>query len=394
MSGVLRVNGYSQRWLSQGFPWVYPAEVVGKRPKPGQKLRVLSGDGRVLGAAVGDTGFLAARVYRHDDGPLDKAWLYSTLDRAWAHREALIGPDTTGYRMVHGENDGLPGLRVDRWSHFVVITLDSPAVAFLLPDLQSWLEDRLAPRGIYLCYRPDPRDNRDARSFRPAPGLLAGHAPTAPVRVTERALAVLVDPSDGPDVGLYADMRAVRAWMEPHWGARRVLNTFAYTGVFSVAAAIGGASDVVTVDLSEKYLDRAEKNFEANGLDPEHHEFLAMDTFKALDRFRRQGALFDCVIVDPPSFSHSSAGTWSAQKDYPRLVAASARVLAPGGWLIAACNKGDVSPKEFTGWVQAGMKKAQRAGQLLQALGQAADFPALSSFPEGRYLKVQVWRIL
>ncbi|TNE88284.1 MAG: class I SAM-dependent rRNA methyltransferase [Deltaproteobacteria bacterium] len=394
MSGRLVVNGYSERWLQQGFPWVYPKEVVGKRPRIGQVLQIVGPKKQVLGVGVGDAGFLAARVYRHDDGPLDRAWLWERLDRAAELRDIVVDPETTGFRLVHGENDGLPGLRVDMWGHYAVIILDSPAVAFLLDDLVAWLEARREPRGVYLCYRPDPRDTRNVESFSPSPGLIAGHAPTSAVRVTERGMAMRVLPDDGPDVGMYADMREVRAWMEPHWGGRSVLNTFSYTAAFSVAAALGGASEIVTVDLSEKYLDRAEENFVANEIDPSMHEFLAMDTFKALDRFRRQGREFDCIVLDPPSFSHSDAGTWSAAKDYPRLVASALRVLAPGGWLIAASNNGSVSPKEFTGWILSGLKRVDRDAQLLKSLGQGPDFPALASFPEGRYLKVQIWRVL
>jgi 23S rRNA (cytosine1962-C5)-methyltransferase len=216
----------------------------------------------------------------------------------------------------------------------------------------------------------------------------------ADVRVTERGVAFLVRPWDGPDVGLYADMREVRARLAPHWGGRAVLNTFAYTGAFSVAAALGGATEVVSVDLSTPALERAEANFVANDLDPDAVEFLAEDTFKALDRFRRTGRDFDLVILDPPSFSRSDAGTWSAKRDWPRLVASACRVLRPDGWLVAASNQGEISPKEFTGLQLAGIKKAGRRGQGIHRLGQAPDFPAASWFPEGRYLKVDVWRIL
>ena len=188
-------------------------------------------------------------------------------------------------------------------------------------------------------------------------------------------------------------MREVRAWLEPFWGGTRVLNTFAYTGAFSVVAALGGAMEVVTVDLSGKVLERAEDNFVANELEPSAFEFLQGDTFKVLDRLRRTGRTFDRVILDPPSFSRSDAGTWSASRDYPRLVAAAARVIESGGWLVAASNQGEVSPKKFAGFVAEGLRKAGRTAQLLRSIGQAPDFPAATSFPEGRYLKVHVLRL-
>ena len=335
----------------------------------------------------------------------------------WGERGILLGDlnttstspafrdlvDATGLRDSRGgfgrqatwtTSRHLPGLRVDWWSHYAVIILDSPAVAALVPDVVAWLEDRRSPRGVYLCYRPDPRDDRDFSLVEPAPGWVAGHPPAGPVRVTERGMALLVRPGEGPDVGVYVDMRPVRAWLEPQWGGRTVLNTFAYTGAFSVAAALSGASHVTTVDLSSRYLERAEENFVANELDPSLHTFLAEDTFKALDRLRRQGERFDLVVLDPPSFSHSKEGVWSAKRDYPRLVAAACRVLEPGGWLLAATNQGEVSPRDFRGHVVDGARKAGLRGQELFFAGQGPDFPSAAWFPEGRYLKVGIWRMI
>jgi 23S rRNA (cytosine1962-C5)-methyltransferase len=391
--GVWRVNGYSADWLRKGFPWVYPAEVVA-RGAPADEVVLHSPDGRAIGRGLPDEGWIAARVYRHDDGPMDREWLWATLDRAAELRDRVIEPDTTAFRLVHGENDGLPGLRIDVWGHAATVVLDSPAVAPLVEPAVAWLIARRDPRAVYLCYRPDPRDDRDFSTASPPPGLIHGQRLTDDVRVTERGMAARVRPWDGPDVGLYTDMRAVRAWLEPHWGGRSVLNTFAYTGAFSVAAALGGATEVVSVDLSAAYLERAEANFVANDLDLSAHSFLAEDTFRALDRFRRQQQQFGVIVLDPPSFSHSKEGTWSAKKDYPRLAAAAFRSLEPGGWLVAASNQGQLSPRDFRGFIIDGARKAGVRAQELAWLGQSADVPAATWFPEGRYLKVGVWRAI
>ncbi len=393
-SGGLIVNGYSERWLRQGFPWVYENEVLSGGAAPGTEVAVRSEKGEVLGRGLADAGWIAARIYRHDGLPLDAEWLDARLDAARALRERVVDPGTTGYRLVHGENDGLPGLRLDWWDHVAVITLDSPAVAPLIDGVVAWLASRLAPRAVYLCYRPDPRDTRDFGGMHPAPGLIDGHRPPGDVRVTERGLAYRVRPWEGPDVGLYADMREVRAWLEPHWGGRSLLNLFAYTGAFSVSAAAHGASEVVTVDLAAPAIERVEENFVANELELGPHEFYAEDTFKALDRFRRTGRSFDVIIADPPSFSRSDVGIWSAKRDWPRLVTAACRVLAPDGWLVVASNQGEVSPKEYNGLLLKGFEKAGRRAQEIQRFGQGPDFPAAAWFPEGRYLKVGVWRMV
>lgn len=390
--GSVTVDGYSESWLRRGFPWVYPKEVTTKRATPGTEVVIRAAGGEVLGRGIADDGFLAVRRMRPDDGPLDRDWLFGLLDHASALREAVVPARTDGYRLCNAECDGLPGVRIDWWSPFAVVVFDSPSLGRLLPLVIDWLKERRQPRGVVLCYRRDPRDI-ERIDPEPAPGLVFGHPPRGPVRVHERGLAFDVQPIPGPDVGLYADMRDVRMWLEPHWGGTRVLNTFAYTGAFSVAAAMNGASEVVSVDLSRGVLDRAEANFRANALEEFPHEVVAEDTFRALDRFRRTGRRFDRVILDPPSFSHGEE-MFSTKRDYGRLVAAAVRVLDPDGWLIAASNLGELSPKEFDGLIGDGLKKAGRHAQVLWQGGQAADFPSATWFPEGRYLKVRVLRVL
>ncbi|MEQ1502175.1 MAG: class I SAM-dependent rRNA methyltransferase [Myxococcota bacterium] len=387
---AITVDGYSEGWLRRGFPWVYPKEVTAGRARPGAMVGLIGPTGAPLGSGIADDGFVAVRRFRADDGPIDAGWIAGVLDRAAALRDVVVPPETDGFRLCNAECDGLPGIRLDWWSPFAVITIDRPSLAGLVPHVVAWLRDRRGPRGVVLAYRRDPRD---PAWDPPEPALVDGHPPRGPVRVRERGTRFDVLPLTAPDVGLYADMREVRAWLEPHWGGTRVLNTFAYTGAFSVVAARLGASEVVSVDLARPALDRCEQNFAANELQAFPHEVVCADTFRALDRFRRTGRRFERVILDPPAFSHGDGARFTAEKDYPRLVAAAARVLDDGGWLVAASNQGDLSPKVFDGLLIDGLRKAGCQAQMLHAAGQAPDFPSATWFPEGRYLKVRVLRI-
>jgi 23S rRNA (cytosine1962-C5)-methyltransferase len=392
MTGIT-VNGYSEGWLRKGFPWVYPAEITKGKAAAGQEVLIQSVRGELLGRGIGDDGFVAVRRMRGDDGPLDEAWLFPLLDRARELRDLVVPEATDAYRLCHAECDGLPGVRIDWYKPFAMVIFDRPSLGKLLPLIVAWLQDRLQPRGVVLAYRRDPRDPVVPAEATAQAGLVDGFAPRGPVRVRERGLEFDIDLLPGPEVGLFPDMRDVRAWLAPFWGGTSLLNTFAHTGAFSVAAAHGGAAEVVSVDLSATALERAEHNFGLNGLAEFPHEVLAEDTFKALDRFRRQGRQFDRVILDPPSFSRGEE-IFSAQRDYPRLVAAAARVMAPGGWLIAASNTGEISPKIFDGWLIDGLRKGGREAQQLAALSQPADYASATWFPEGRYLKVRVMRVL
>jgi 23S rRNA (cytosine1962-C5)-methyltransferase len=368
------VNGYSERWLGQGFPWVYDNEVTGRTRElhPGRVVSIRSREGKVLGTGIWDSGKVEVRRFRTDDG------------------RRPLPAQTTAWRWIHGENDDLPGIRVDVLGQDLVITLDSPSLEVLLDDLVSVLVDVWETRCIWLAWRLQVSEDEG-----PAPVLERRllHGPSLPqedVRVLERGVAVGVRPWDGPDTGLYSDMRDVRAWLEPHWRGRRVLNLFAYTGMFSVCAALHGATEVHTVDLAGGSLDRAKDNFRLNDLDPDAHIFEQNDSFKALDARRRKGELFDLVVADPPAFSHSDAGTWSIGRDLPRLVAACLRVLEPGGWLLLASNLGTMSPKDFQHALQKGAQKVGRSLRVVHEGSTPIDFRAALDFPESRYLKCWV----
>ena len=391
----LVVNGHSDRWLSQGFPWVYPNEVESGAVEPaGREVVLLGPQGAVRGRGLTDTGWIAARRFREDEGALDATWMRGVLADAAARRRGVVGGDTTAWRRVHAENDGLPGIRVDGWGRQRTVVLDTPSVGRLLPLLVDALVSEGDVDAIWLSYRLDARDREIApAALRPAPGLLWGQDVRDEVLVREDGMTMAVRPWEGPDVGMYLDMRDVRRWLAPRWAGTSVLNLFAYTGAFSVAARRGGARETMTVDLSRPNLDRARENFRLNGFDPDAEGWACDDAFKALDRLRRQGVRYDRVVVDPPSFSHGPGGTWSARQDLPRLVAASAAVTAPGGWLVIASNQGQVAPREFRGQVAQGLAKAGRTGVELAWFSAAPDFPARTTFPEGHYLKVGVWAV-
>ncbi len=381
------VNGYSAEWLAKGFDWVYPAEVIARKgdTDSGSPVQIYAKDGRCLGAGVASTGKVAVRRFRRDGGPVDQALIAGLMDAAWARRR--FGADTTAWRWVHGENDDIPGVRVDVWGTAATIAIDHPSLSKMLP----WIIAAAAAKdGIETVWENTRPEHDDARTGPVSGRCVFGDAAADPVVVSEHGLRYYVQPNMGLDAGLYPDMRALRAWLAPHWQGKRVLNTFAYTGAFSVAAAAGGASRVETVDLAPTAIARAQENFRLNGLDVDAHGFWAEDTFTALDRYRRAGTTFDIIVVDPPSFAHGPNGVWSIEKGLSRVVAGCLRVLAPGGWILVATNQGAMSPKEFQKHIKAGAMKASRRLRLIHQGTTPHDIPASLDFPESRYLKAWV----
>jgi 23S rRNA (cytosine1962-C5)-methyltransferase len=391
------VDNHSAEWLGRSFPWVYPKEVV-RKPRslqPGALVQLQDKRGRPLGSGLWDDGWIAVRRFRSDPGPVDAELLEGLIRSALARREGLIPEETDAWRLVHAENDDLPGLRLDLWGDELHITLDSPHLRPLLPALVRAAKAVVSPSRVTLGWRTDPRDTQ--RTELPTELIWAApDASQAPPEehtrvVTERGLRFRVFPAMGSDAGLFCDMRSNRQLLDPFWRDRSVLNLFSYTGAFSVFAAARGARRVVTTDLAATALARTRDNLELNGLDPSHHAFERGDTFRVLDQLRRGGERFSLVLADPPPFSHGPHGTFSVGKDLGRLTAACLRVTDENGLFVLACNAGSLSPRAFQGAVEKAARKARRQLHLVADGTQPPDFPAALHFPEGRYLKLGVW---
>ena len=199
---------------------------------------------------------------------------------------------------------------------------------------------------------------------------------------------------------MFLDQRENRRRLATHWigpafpvragglAGAEVLNVFAYTCGFSVAAAVAGAR-TTSLDLSRKYLDWGRRNFEANGLDPAGHDFIYGDAFDWLRRLAKKGRFFHAVLLDPPTFSQSREhGVFRAETHYPALVAAAARVVHPGGVLFASTNAARLDPERFLADVRQGLVAADRTYGTPLFVPQPPDFP--TSRDEPGYLKT-VW---
>lgn len=381
------VNGYSEQWLRQQFDWVYSGEVVavGQQLEFGDTAQIVSTQGQLLGTGIfagrGDERFVSVRRFRTSQGAIDQALLNARLAEAMRRRH--IPAETTAWRLVHSENDDLPGIVVDCWGDTISIVLSCQSLQSLLPMLLVAI-DRVYPFQNAVGHVRLPHGNQEYI------GVLKG-AIEERFLVQELGVQYWVSPQLSKDAGLFLDMRPLRGWLAQRgWTGLSVLNLFCYTGAFSVSAAYHGAHQVTSVDLSKHYLQRAMDNFTLNELSVDAHKFIESDSFQALDRLRRKNQTFDVVIADPPSFSHSSQGTWSVENDLKRLVIACLRVLKPGGTLIMSTNHGKLPPRDFSKAILDASRKEKRRLRLVLNYVPGSDFPAALHFPEARYLKCWV----
>ena len=267
------------------------------------------------------------------------------LEAAIAKRHALLTDATDALRLVDGAGDGLPGLVLETYAGRWLLATTGGVVP---PPLRAWL----AARGV-ACYwkRLDPRHQEP-------PAWLCGPQVAAPFLVREHGICYEISFQAGYSQGIFLDQRTnraeVRHLLRP---GLKLLNTFAYTGAFSVAAAMAGAQ-TTTLDLAQPCLDWAKRNFSHNQLDPAAHHFCKGDTFHWLRRFAKQGRRFDAIVLDPPTFSRDAHGkVFRAGLDFGHLAALAAAVLAPGGWLLCCTNFRGITPGEFERQLRAAMPR-------------------------------------
>lgn len=280
------------------------------------------------------------------------------LEKSEERRRKLQLSDTDAYRLVDGEGDLLPGIHLDLFAgRRLISTLD----ARLPPDLRDWCTKSGATT-YWKCL-----DQHDRES----PRHVCGALQREPFRIREHGVRYLINFQAGYSQGIFLDQRDNRQRVrKSSRSGDSILNTFAYTGAFSVCAALGGAT-TTTLDLSQPYLDWARDNMRLNEIDPAAHHFCKGDTFHWLRRFARQGRTFNGIILDPPTFSRDDKGkVFRAEDDYGHLVELAAACLAPNGWLLCTTNCRRLSAPDFEHTVRASLPQTAE----LTAYAMPPDF--------------------
>lgn len=386
---AVRLLPVAERRLRHGHPWLFA-----------DSIRSVSHDGR-----FGDTAVLFDRKNRllgvglyDPDSPIRVRLLHvgsavrvgpelfrQKLEVALASRALLLETNTTGYRLIHGENDGMGGLVMDRYGKTAVVKLYSLAWLPHLPALVEQLTERLTLDAVVL------RLSRNiAAAVEQESGLRDGDAifgsPTSPiVRFRENGLLFEADVVDGQKTGFFLDQRDNRARVGDLAEGKTVLNVFAYTGGFSVYALRGGARHALSLDMSEPALEMAERHVTLNRLDPAKHDTLAGDAFERMAQLKKQGRQFGVVVIDPPSFAKRRSEVARALGAYGRLVHLGVRLLEPGGVFVMSSCSSRVGAEPFFELVHNAAREAKRPLREMARTQHAVDHPI--TFPESAYLK-------
>jgi len=377
--------------LGLGHPWVY-RDALERAPvdlESGAWVRVKCANLQFFGLWDADSP-IAIRIFSSRQRP-NKTWVAARVRQAWNLRAPLRDPDlqTSAYRWLYGESDGLPRIVVDLYGdvesgeQWAVLKTYAASVERIKPWVVEALQAVTPLTGVI------ERGNEEGRGAQ----LLAGIMPSAPIMIQEHGLRFEVDVLRGQKTGFFLDQRQNRRTIEKWSQGKRVLNLFSYTGGFSVYAARGGAVHVTSVDSAREAMAAAERNFALNGFAPAQHEFIVADCFDVLERYHGEGRRFDLIIVDPPSFARSKEQVAAALGAYRRLNSLALKCLTQNGLLASSSCSSQVSPAAFTQMLARAAADAKRHLYILHDAGQPLDHPVPAHFPEGRYLKFVIAQV-
>ncbi|MEM7347408.1 MAG: class I SAM-dependent rRNA methyltransferase [Chloroflexota bacterium] len=378
----LQLSKELTRTIKRGNPWIF-ADALRHCPPapPGTPARLLDKRKREIARGYYDSNStLAFRVCTiHKKEKPNNSWAKKQLRQAIHRRKFIDETQTTGYRLINGEGDGLPGLVCDIYADTAVIKLDGPAASnfWSAPAIAQWLKDELGLQRIY---------ERERSRQQPRGQSLIGAAPVKPISFLENGLTFTADIVRGQKTGFFLDQRENRQRIRQVAAEKRVLNMFGYTGGFSIYAGAGGATQVTTVDVAQPALDTATDHWHLNQLPVNQHDTVAQDAFEFLAEAHTQ-TTWDLVILDPPSFAPAKKAVPKAIRAYEALIQAGATVTASQGMLAAASCSSHITLAMFLEICESAISQARRRATIIDIAGQPMDHPSPLVLPEFRYLK-------
>lgn len=379
-----------------GHPWIF-SEALGESDtvEPGEIVAVYSARGQCLGQGTCNplTSIRVRMLTLDPNERIDATYFAKRFSRLDAWKQSRLPSATTGYRVVHAEADGIPGLILDRYADTYVFQLHTAGMERLRAEIIAAIQQTFHPSAIV---------ERSDLSVRQREGLHTEPIEThhgsvdGPVAFQEAGLWFFADVLKGQKTGFFLDQRDARLAVQAHARGKRVLNLFGYTGAFSVHAAKGGAAFVATVDVSRPALELAEQHLRKNSYNPDdedHFLFLEADVLDLLRDPQIPGGPYDLIICDPPAFAKSEAKLPQAIKAYTELNMDCLRRLSPGGILVTSSCSGRVTQDDFRSLLRLAAGRTSREVRLLDWVTQPIDHAENLAFPEGRYLKTAILEV-
>ncbi|VPP95147.1 putative SAM-dependent methyltransferase [Streptococcus pneumoniae] len=377
----IRVSKRVEKKLAKGLVLLETSDLENVNLKD-QEVEVQGQEGNFLGTAYlsqqnKGLGWFVSK----DKVAFNQAFFETLFRKAKEKRSAYYQDDlTTAYRLFNQEGDGFGGLTVDLYGDYAVFSWYNSYVYQIRQTISEAFR-QVFPEvlGAYEKIRFKGLDYESAHVYgQEAPDFFT---------VLENGVLYQVFMNDGLMTGIFLDQHEVRGSLVDGLAmGKSLLNMFSYTAAFSVAAAMGGASQTTSVDLAKRSRELSQAHFQANGLSTDEHRFIVMDVFEYFKYAKRKDLTYDVIVLDPPSFARNKKQTFSVAKDYHKLISQSLEILNPGGIIIASTNAANVSRQKFTEQIDKGF--AGRSYQILNKYGLPADFAYNKKDESSNYLKV------
>jgi 23S rRNA (cytosine1962-C5)-methyltransferase len=387
----LRISAAAETIVRAGHPWLFSDSIhaSNRAGELGELAVIFDRKDKFLAVGLFDPDSPIRVRILHAGKPqaIDAVWWRARLAQTLARRVGLFEATTTGYRLIHGESDGWPGLVLDRYDTTLVLKLYTAAWLPWLEQILALVKAKIPGERIVLRLSRNIQSPAEKQFQRRDGQILSGTAPAGAVIFSENGLRFEADVLRGQKTGFFLDQRENRSEVEKLSRGKNVLNAFSFSGGFSVYAARGGAKSVTDLDISAHALESAKRNFALNrnfpGVAACRHETVQADAFQWIESGAEK---FDLIVLDPPSLAKRAAEREGAIRAYERLNAHGIARLARAGILVAGSCSAHVSAADFFDAVRRAAMKSGRKFAELKTLQQPPDHPA--GFKEAEYLKV------
>jgi len=395
---ALKIKPIAEKMLRKEHPWLFESAITKQ-----------SGEGKAGDLAIiydqKKNKFLALGLYDpyspirvkllqfKKGATINEDWFTAKIDKAYALRESLLATDTNSYRLLHGESDGFPSFIADVYADVLVIKIYS---LIWLPYLEKIMQILITKTNCQTAVLRLSRNVQQQQNL--LHGLhdgqvIYGKLDNEAIIFKEHGLKFSANVVRGHKTGYFLDHRHNRKTISDLAKGKSVIDFFAYAGGFSVHALAGGATEVVSVDISAQALEMAKKNVALNDLQNAPHETMAIDAFEAFQKLNKARKQFDIVVVDPPSFAKKDSEREKAINSYARLAKLALKLVKPNGILFLASCSSRVKAEEFFDNALRVLATADRKITELERTFHDVDHPINPNFPEGAYLKSIYFRV-
>lgn len=398
------ISAKGTRWVENGHPWIYEAEVkdLSSEPENGSLVDAISEKGKYLG-----TGFISRHskirvrlISRNANDTFDEDFWRRRIQYAWNYRKTVMRDDISCCRVIFGEADGFPGLTIDRFNDLLVTQTLSVGMERLKPVIIPAAAEvlRQSGEGISGVFERNDVPIRLLEGLQEYKGWYLpetlGKPDSTVTRICENGVFYDVDVENGQKTGFFLDQKYNRLAVARISRGKRVLDCFTYTGSFALNAAAGGALSVMAVDVSDSAIEMARHNARINNLQ-DAIDFQTANIFDLLPELEKQGKKpFDLIILDPPAFTKSRKTVSGAEKGYKEINYRAMKLLPRGGYLATASCSHFMSHEKFEKMLLSAASDAKVELKQIEVRQQSPDHPVLWNVPETDYLKFYLFQVV